>query len=276
MNYGQIIHQLEQELSPFGEDKESLLYAFRELKGWNQTDLVLNLSKEVEAADNRLLIEIAEQLKTHTPAQYIAKTAYFRELALKVDDRVLIPRPETEELVQLIIEENTDEKLDVLDIGTGSGAIALALAKVKKNWRLTASDISRDALELARENAEKNQVQLNLIQSDLFRNISGKFDIIVSNPPYISYKDKDEVDQNVFRHEPHLALFADEDGFAIYRHIAQSANSYLTEGGKLYLEIGYKQGDVLKQLFEQAFPNRRVRVLKDSFDKERMVVVDYG
>ncbi len=276
MNYGQIIHQLEQELSPFGEDKESLLYAFKELKGWNQTDLVLNLSKEVEAADNRLLIEIAEQLKTHTPAQYIAKTAYFRELVLKVDDRVLIPRPETEELVQLIIEENTDEKLDVLDVGTGSGAIALALAKVKKNWRLTASDISRDALELARENAEKNQVQLNLIQSDLFRNISGKFDIIVSNPPYISYKDKDEVDQNVFRHEPHLALFADEDGFAIYRQIAQSANSYLTEGGKLYLEIGYKQGEVLKQLFEQAFPNRRVRVLKDSFDKERMVVVDYG
>lgn len=276
MNYGQIIHQLEQELSPFGEDKESLLYAFKELKGWNQTDLVLNLSKEVEAADNRLLIEIAEQLKTHTPAQYIAKTAYFRELVLKVDDRVLIPRPETEELVQLIIEENTDEKLDVLDIGTGSGAIALALAKVKKNWRLTASDISLDALELARENAEKNQVQLNLIQSDLFRNISGKFDIIVSNPPYISYKDKDEVDQNVFRHEPHLALFADEDGFAIYRQIAQSANSYLTEGGKLYLEIGYKQGEVLKQLFEQAFPNRRVRVLKDSFDKERMVVVDYG
>ena len=276
MNYGQIIHQLEQELSPFGEDKESLLYAFKELKGWNQTDLVLNLSKEVEAADNRLLIEIAEQLKTHTPAQYIAKTAYFRVLVLKVDDRVLIPRPETEELVQLIIEENTDEKLDVLDIGTGSGAIALALAKVKKNWRLTASDISLDALELARENAEKNQVQLNLIQSDLFRNISGKFDIIVSNPPYISYKDKDEVDQNVFRHEPHLALFADEDGFAIYRQIAQSANSYLTEGGKLYLEIGYKQGEVLKQLFEQAFPNRRVRVLKDSFDKERMVVVDYG
>lgn len=276
MNYGQIIHQLEQELSPFGEDKESLLYAFKELKGWNQTDLVLNLSKEVEAADNRLLIEIAEQLKTHTPAQYIAKTAYFRELVLKVDDRVLIPRPETEELVQLIIEENTDEKLDVLDIGTGSGAIALALAKVKKNWRLTASDISLDALELARENAEKNQVQLNLIQSDLFRNISGKFDIIVSNPPYISYKDKDEVDQNVFRHEPHLALFADEDGFAIYRQIAQSANSYLTEGGKLYLEIGYKQGEALKQLFEQAFPNRRVRVLKDSFDKERMVVVDYG
>ena len=114
------------------------------------------------------------------------------------------------------------------------------------------------------------------MQSDEFSNLTGTFDIIVSNPPYIAFDDRDEVGVNVLTSEPHLALFADEDGFAIYRRIIEEVSNYLTEQGKLYFEIGYKQGDGLRNLLEQHFPGKRVRVLQDVFGKDRMVVMDNG
>ena len=141
---------------------------------------------------------------------------------------------------------------------------------------MTASDISIDALNLARDNGGKHQVKIDWVQSDVFSNLTGTFDIIVSNPPYIAFDDKDEVGVNVLASEPHLALFADEDGFAIYRRIIEEASNYLTEQGKLYFEIGYKQGDGLRNLLEQHFPGKRVRVLQDVFGKDRMVVMDNG
>lgn len=141
---------------------------------------------------------------------------------------------------------------------------------------MTASDISSEALQLAKENSEKNQASVDFIESDVFNQISGKFDVIISNPPYIAYDDEDEVGVNVLASEPHLALFADEDGFAIYRRIIEGASSHLTENGKLYFEIGYKQGDGMRRLLVQHFPEKRVRVLQDIFGKDRMVVMDNG
>ena len=164
----------------------------------------------------------------------------------------------------------------VLDIGTGSGAIALALAKNRPAWSVTAADTSQKALDLASENAKNQKLNIFFKKSDCFAEISEKYDIIVSNPPYISREDESEVGLNVLHSEPHLALFADEDGLAIYRRIAEDAKDYLKDGGKIYLEIGYKQGQSVPELFRKHLPEKRVRTLKDQFGQDRMVVVDDG
>lgn len=256
--------------------QKNLAYVFRELKGWSLLDFILHQNKDVSAQDQALIEDIMSQLKEHRSPQYITGKAYFRDLELAVDERVLIPRPETEELVDLVLKENSKADLQILDIGTGSGAIAISLKSARPDWHVTASDISSEALQLAKENSEKNQASLDFIESDVFNQISGKFDVIISNPPYIAYDDEDEVGVNVLASEPHLALFADEDGFAIYRRIIEGASSHLTENGKLYFEIGYKQGDGMRRLLAQHFPEKRVRVLQDIFGKDRMVVMDNG
>ncbi|UOC11963.1 peptide chain release factor N(5)-glutamine methyltransferase [Streptococcus equinus] len=276
MNYAETISQLEKQLQEIGEDPENLAYVFRELKGWSLLDFILHQNKDVSAQDQALIEDIMNQLKDHRSPQYITGKAYFRDLELAVDERVLIPRPETEELVDLVLKENSKADLQILDIGTGSGAIAISLKSARPDWHVTASDISSEALQLAKENSERNQASLDFIESDVFNQISGKFDVIISNPPYIAYDDEDEVGVNVLASEPHLALFADEDGFAIYRRIIEGASSHLTENGKLYFEIGYKQGDGMRRLLAQHFPEKRVRVLQDIFGKDRMVVMDNG
>ncbi|WP_303975137.1 peptide chain release factor N(5)-glutamine methyltransferase [Streptococcus merionis] len=276
MTYGQLFAQLEQELVACGEEREALKIVFRELKGWSLTDLVLSLRDEVSAQDSKLIDTIFHQLKNHRPAQYILGYAPFAGMELKVDERVLIPRPETEELVELILAENSQKTLKVLDLCTGSGAIALALKKGSPDWSILASDISEKALEVAIENANVQDLSVRFMLSDLFDAISGKFDIIVSNPPYIAYEDREEVGVNVLTSEPHLALFAKEDGLAIYRQIIDKASAYLTRNGKLYFEIGYKQGQAVSHLLAEHFPKRRVRILQDQFGKDRMVVMDHG
>ena len=276
MNYVETISQLEKQLQEIGEDPENLTYVFRELKGWSLLDFILHRNKEVTESDQKILESIMAQLEDHRSPQYITGKAYFRDLELAVDERVLIPRPETEELVDLVLKENSKADLRVLDIGTGSGAIAISLKSARPDWQVTASDISQGALQLAEENSKLNQVSLDFVESDVFGQITGTFDVIISNPPYIAYGDKDEVGMNVLASEPHLALFADEDGFAIYRQIIEGAGEHLSENGKLYFEIGYKQGDGLRALLSKHFPQKRVRVLEDIFSKDRKVVMDNG
>ena len=276
MNYVETISQLEKQLQEIGEDPENLTYVFRELKGWSLLDFILHQNKEVTESDQKILESIMAQLEDHRSPQYITGKAYFRDLELAVDERVLIPRPETEELVDLVLKENSKADLRVLDIGTGSGAIAISLKSARPDWQVTASDISQGALQLAEENSKLNQVSLDFVESDVFGQITGTFDVIISNPPYIAYGDKDEVGMNVLASEPHLALFADEDGFAIYRKIIEGAGEHLSENGKLYFEIGYKQGDGLRALLSKHFPQKRVRVLEDIFGKDRKVVMDNG
>ena len=276
MKLAQLFSDFEEELIRQGEEAESLSFVYRSLKNLSFTDFVFALQQEVTEEEKQFVEEIFQQLAAHKPAQYIIGQADFFGMQLKVDERVLIPRPETEELVELIFAENPETNLSVLDIGTGSGAIALALAKNRPDWSVTAADISQDALELAMENAKAQDLNLSFINSDCFSEISAKYDIIVSNPPYISHEDQEEVGLNVLHSEPHLALFADEDGLAIYRIIAEDSKDYLNDGGKIYLEIGYKQGQSVPAIFRKNLPEKQVRILKDQFGQDRMVVVDDG
>ena len=276
MKLAQIFKDFEEKLIVQGEEAESLSFVYRSLKNLSFTDFVFALQQEVTEEEKQFVEEIYKKLAAHIPAQYIIGHAEFFGMQLKVDERVLIPRPETEELVELILTENLKDNLRVLDIGTGSGAIALALVKNRPDWSVTAADISQDALDLSLENAYAQNLNLSFIKSDCFSEISSKYDIIVSNPPYISRADEVEVGLNVLHSEPHLALFADEEGLAIYRRIAEESKDYLNDGGKIYLEIGYKQGQSVPALFMENLPEKRVRTLKDQFGQDRMVVVDDG
>ena len=276
MKLAQMFKDFEEKLIAKGEEAESLSFVYRSLKNLSFTDFVFALQQEALEEECKFVEEIYTKLADHIPAQYIIGHAEFFGMQLKVDERVLIPRPETEELVELILAENLKENLKVLDIGTGSGAIALALAKSRPDWTITASDISQDALDLASKNAEIQNLNIFFKKSDCFSEISSKYDIIVSNPPYISRSDESEVGLNVLHSEPHLALFADEDGLAIYRRIAEDSKDYLNDGGKIYLEIGYKQGQSVPALFKENFPEKQVRTLRDQFGQDRMVVVDDG
>ena len=276
MKLAQMFKDFEEKLIAQGEEAESLSFVYRSLKNLSFTDFVFALQQEVTDEEKQFVEEIYKKLAVHIPAQYIIGHAEFFGMQLKVDERVLIPRPETEELVEIILAENPKDNLKVLDIGTGSGAIALALANNRPDWTIKASDISQDALDLAMENANSQGLTLSFIKSNCFSEISSKYDIIVSNPPYISRVDEAEVGLNVLHSEPHLALFADEDGLAIYRRIAEEAKDYLNDGGKIYLEIGYKQGQSVPALFKENFSEKRVRTLKDQFGQDRMVVIDDG
>ena len=276
MKLAQIFKDFEEQLITQGEEAESLSFVYRSLKNLSFTDFIFAIQQEITPEEKEFVESIYKQLVAHVPAQYIIGHAEFYGMELKVDERVLIPRPETEELVELILTENAKPNQSVLDIGTGSGAIALALAKNRPDWLVTASDISPDALNLASENASLQDLKISFKKSDCFAEIAENYDIIVSNPPYISRADESEVGLNVLHSEPHLALFAEEDGLAIYRKIAQEAKNHLREGGKIYLEIGYKQGHSVPALFRKYLPEKRVRTLKDRFGQDRMVVVDDG
>ena len=276
MKLAQSFKDFEEQLITQGEEAESLSFVYRNLKNLSFTDFIFAIQQEITPDEKEFVESIYKQLAAHVPAQYIIGNTEFYGLELKVDERVLIPRPETEELVELILTENAKPNQSVLDIGTGSGAIALALAKNRPDWLVTASDISPDALNLASENASLQDLKISFKKSDCFEEIAENYDIIVSNPPYISRADESEVGLNVLHSEPHLALFAEEDGLAIYRKIAQEAKNHLREGGKIYLEIGYKQGHSVPALFRKYLPEKRVRILKDQFGQDRMVVVDNG
>ncbi|MBF8969451.1 MULTISPECIES: peptide chain release factor N(5)-glutamine methyltransferase [unclassified Streptococcus] len=276
MRYSQRFQEFHDQLSHVGEEPEAFDLMVRKLFDLTFTDFVFFLQKEEEAEVLTQLRSYHKRLMDHEPVQYILGSTDFCGYEFLVDERVLIPRPETEELVDLILDENPDHGLNVIDIGTGSGAIALSLAKNRPSWNVWATDISKEALEVTRLNRQRLELekQVNLVESNLLEQVTGSFDILVSNPPYIAWEDQAEVGQNVLHSEPHLALFADEGGLALYRKLAVESGAYLQPNGKIYLEIGYKQGEVVRHLFQEAFPQARVRVLADQFGQDRMVVVD--
>ncbi|WP_283685733.1 peptide chain release factor N(5)-glutamine methyltransferase [Dysgonomonas sp. Marseille-Q5470] len=220
-----------------------------------------------------LLHSILYRLKNSEPIQYIISETEFFGLPFHVTKVVLIPRPETEELVELILNENKKSGLKVLDIGTGSGAIAIALAKHLEEGYIEAWDISEEALKIATLNAESNAVDVNFRNVDVLKNYptDTKFDIIVSNPPYILEKEKSGMDQNVLDYEPHTALFVpDNNGLLFYVRIADIALDLLEPNGKLYFEINQTKGQNTVELVKsKGFIN--VSLFQDLNKNDRMV-----
>ncbi len=219
------------------------------------------------------LAEGLKMLEEGEPVQYIIGNVDFHGLTFKVNSDVLIPRFETELLVDKTIsyvKEYLNEPLNVIDLGTGSGAIAITLKK-KLKAEIDAIDISSAALELAMENAELNEVDVNFYESDMLAEAKGKYDLIISNPPYIAYDE--EIDDVVRNNEPAIALFAENKGLEFYEKILSEANNYLKEKSIIAFEIGQNQGKDITNIANKYFPNAEVRIEKDLPGKDRYAFI---
>lgn len=215
-----------------------------------------------------------KRLENGEPVQYIVGNVDFYDLNLNVNENVLIPRFETEELVfRLInyIKKNLGENVRILDIGTGSGCIALTLKHKLEHSIVDSSDVSVSALEVAKNNALKNNLDINFIESDILKNITSTYDVIVSNPPYISYDE--EIMDIVKNNEPHLALYADNNGLYFYREILSNAKEFLNKKNIIAFEIGEKQGNDIKKIALEYFPNSVVKIEKDLYNRDRYVFI---
>lgn len=217
--------------------------------------------------------EAIKRLENGEAIQYIVGNVDFYGRIFNVDKRVLIPRFETEELISRTIkyiDDYFDFKPSILDIGTGSGCIAITLS-LELKCSVDALDISEYALEVAKDNCSLNSADVNFIKSDLFENVHKKYDVIISNPPYISIDE--QIDDVVFKNEPHLALYAQDKGLAIYKKIFKSVENYINNKAFLAFEIGYRQGRELVSCVQDIFPQANVWVEKDLSGKDRFLFV---
>lgn len=258
-----------------GEAKAMMRIIFENLKGWSPVDIAVKSNEEITGFMSGKVDAVLERLLADEPIQYIFGNADFYGLKLKVTQDTLIPRPETAELVDIIVRDNNQKDLRVLDLCTGSGCIAVALARTLPFAEVAATDISDAALAVARENARALHVAVDFRHADL---LAGEprgcsYDIIVSNPPYIAEKERDAMEPNVLEHEPALALFVpDADPLEFYRAIFRLAGDALAPGGRIYLEINPVYASELKSLAEsEGFGS--VDLIRDSFGKIRFAVV---
>jgi release factor glutamine methyltransferase len=263
---------------PNEEIESFFLIASEFYLGYKRIDISLNADEVVNSENYNHFQELIERLKNYEPIQYILGETEFFGLPFKVNESVLIPRPETEELVDWIINSviphSVEKQINILDIGTGSGCIAISLAKNIPNAKVYALDVSKDALSVAQQNAQQNNVDITFINANILELNSElnnlQFDVIVSNPPYVRELEKELMHDNVLKHEPHLALFVEDDNALVfYRVIAELSQKLLKENGLLFFEINEYLGDQMKQLLsENKFQDIELR--QDINQKDRM------
>ena len=262
-----------------GLEKEAIKLLLLELSGKSGAEFVSMLHDELPMEEEeRLVKEIDKYIIDGIPVQHIIGYTYFYGYKMKVNKEVLIPRPETEELVGYVLSYYDDvfegRKVDVVDVGTGSGAIAIALSKEESNMKVSATDISPTAVEVAKENAQINDANVNFMIGDMLEPLienNMKFDILVSNPPYIP--DSEYVEDIVKNNEPHVALFGGSDGMKFYDIILSNAHKVLKTPNILAFEHGYRSKEKMIELAKKYFPNSEVISIKDLSDKDRMTVV---
>lgn len=273
-----IIEYIRKELDglyPTGEIRSFEMMIFEHVMNYSRIDFHLKRSEPIPTEKREEIKKIVEKLKQHQPIQYIIGEAHFYGLKFKVTPAVLIPRPETEELVDWILKSNKLPFPSILDIGTGSGCIPVTLKKELPESTVSAIDISTQALEIATSNAENNSVAVKYIHSNILEwektEWPSKYDIIVSNPPYVRELEKKQMERNVLDHEPHLALFVDNDNALVfYRRIVDFAQKHLNLGGQLFFEINEALGQQMIQLMEDnGFSEIELR--KDLQGKDRMI-----
>ena len=270
-----------QELSSLYDEKEIESFFYLVLESFlhkKRIDLALNPEMEMDAIQLLQWENLLAELKKQKPIQYILGETEFYGLPFLVNENVLIPRPETEELVDLIIKEEARSKrqearVRILDIGTGSGCIAISLAKNIPTAEVYAIDVSEKALATAQKNAELNKVEVTFILKNILKadDLEQQFDVIVSNPPYVRNLEKAEINPNVLEYEPHLALFVeDDDALLFYRKIAQLAMKNLSPNGQLYFEINQYLGNETVALVE-SFGFSDVKLIKDIYGNDRVL-----
>lgn len=253
-------------------------WVFEKMASLKRTDIIKNPGKQISAAAEERINRSLSELLTHKPVQYVLGEAWFGSLKLKVNEHVLIPRPETAELVDQLIKDRKSKLTDpaILDIGTGSGCIPIAIKRSLPAAVINSIDVSKEALTVAKENAALHNAHINFMQVDFLNEKSwpalALYDIIISNPPYIPLTEKQMLNRNVVDFEPHLALFvADASPLVFYQKIAVFGRSHLRPQGKIYLETHEELAKEVASLFMKDY--QTVMIKKDVYGKERMVLV---
>ena len=278
--YNQLIHQYKKIFVEKGLSPELVKAFLFELCNDHQVNLYLDIDNKVDAEIMEEFSRGIVRLMNNEPMNYVLGYSYFYGYRMIVNQDVLIPRPETEELVGLILSQYDaffkGQKISICDVGTGSGAIAIALKKEEPNLQVYASDISEKALETARKNAGINDCDITFLSGSMLepyieKNI--KVNILVSNPPYI--KTVEKIESSVYDFEPHVALFGGDDGLKFYREIFSRADEILEENALAFFEMGYDQKDALTKLVQGFFPDAEVSVFKDINGKDRMLMIRF-
>lgn len=264
-----------QELSSMYDEEECKQFfwiALQEIEGKSRIDFIMNPG--LQLTNKKQWGDVLEDLKREKPIQYIFGKTHFYGLEFKVNENTLIPRPETEELVEWILESvDATQKNNIIDLGTGTGCIGISLAKELPFASITLVDISRQTLETAVKNAEINKVKVNPVLQDILKmeSFSGVFDVVISNPPYVRNIEKQDINNNVLNYEPHLALFVeDEDPLLFYKKIVSWAQDSLRSGGMLFFEINQYLGPETLELFDEKYFTN-IELKKDMFGNDRMI-----
>lgn len=260
-----------------GRDENAARLLLQQVLETNYSGLMMRMHDTLVEEQLTTFNKYVEAHANGRPIQYITGEEEFYGRIFQVDESVLIPRPETEELIVCALQSmkkifGESKQVKLADIGTGSGAIAITMKKEWTEAKVTATDISLEALATARKNAEHQQAPIDFRLGDLTEPISNeKWDVVLSNPPYIAFEEAAEMSEVVLAHEPHSALFAAEDGLILYRKLAEDLPSLMNKPAIIAVEIGYKQGQAVKAYFQQHFPEAHVEVLKDINGKDRIV-----
>lgn len=278
----QTIAAMRRRLNPIygrGETRDMIRAIFEYLRGWRSVDLIIHEGDVLDELTLNNIRKIEARLAAHEPLQYITGVAHFYGMDFTVDPRVLIPRPETAEMVDMIISTyRRSLDLRVLDIATGSGCVAIALARNLPFSQVEAIDVSADALEVARTNAKRLHCRVNFQQADMadYQPVPQSVEIVVSNPPYVLESEKGEMEPNVLDHEPHLALFVpDDDALKFHKQVARIAKTALKPGGRLYMEINpLKVQQIREMLAEMGFT--QIEMERDIHGRERFAIACQG
>lgn len=272
------LHQASFFLQQAGFEGEMARVYWQMLFDWDLTRTLRELH-QIQPTERLSRFEDAiKRILKDEPIQYIAGFAYFMEDRFQVSPACLIPREETQGVVERgIAYLRNRSQATILDLGTGSGIIAIEVKKALPHVQVWASDISQEALDLAKENAHAHQVEINFIRSDIFDQFPAglNFDLILSNPPYISYDDQGQMDASVKKYEPKEALYADQGGLAIYQRILDQASRFLYPGGQIIFEIGYQQADALDHMVRQHDQYHLKAIDQDGWGKDRYVQIAF-
>ena len=266
-------HWAKDQLAGSDVDPHAPQFLLEQHHGWDTTHLLVHNRDQMPATEARWFRAAIAQLFDHVPAQYITGKTSFYGREFRVTPDVLIPEPETAELVDWVLSStDANQPYRVLDLGTGSGVIGITLGLERPHWTVTLSDISPAALDVARENAHRQGLELTLVESDLFNHLADqRYDLIVTNPPYVDRAATAVMDRAVIEHEPALALFADEQGLGFYHRLFDQAGAHLRPGGQLFGETGYDQEESIQMLLKECDHDAHMAVRHDVAGKMRMI-----